>query len=120
MLFVLPHFIRCACQCCDAPRARFAPEPGSRERPASVFLDPADGAIRGDVVGEEIFATIRRLHRWLALPGDGKGWGRTVTTLCAIALLIVVATGLSLRWPGGDRDIRVGDDPALVVIEDQT
>ena len=48
---------------------------------------------------EDTFATIRKLHRWLLLPGDGKGWGRSITGICAIALLVFLATGLYLRWP---------------------
>ena len=87
-----------------APRARFADDakagdvkPGGR--PPSVYLDPYDGTLRGEVRGEATFATIRGLHRWLLLPGEGKGWGRTITGAAAVALLVFLATGLYLRWP---------------------
>ncbi len=80
-----------------APRARFARVEGVR--PASAYLDPYDGALRGRARAEGAFATIRALHRWLLIPGDGKGWGRTVTGACTLALLAVLATGLYLRWP---------------------
>ncbi|KQT47875.1 peptidase [Methylobacterium sp. Leaf456] len=81
-----------------APRARFARVDG--RRPASAYLDPHDGTVRGQARAEEAFATIRSLHRWLLLPGDGGGWGRTVTGFCALALIAFLATGLYLRWPG--------------------
>ncbi|AWN34499.1 PepSY-associated TM helix domain-containing protein [Methylobacterium radiodurans] len=81
-----------------AVRVRFAGT-GPGEHPASHYVDPYDGADRGAVAGEEAFDTIRSLHRWLLIPGGGRGWGRTVTGLCAVALLVFLATGLYLRWP---------------------
>ena len=81
-----------------APRARFADDK-SGARPPSLYLDPYDGALRGEIRGEATFATIRGLHRWLLLPGEGKGWGRTITGAAAVALLVFLATGLYLRWP---------------------
>ncbi|TXM72581.1 PepSY domain-containing protein [Methylobacterium sp. WL12] len=87
-----------------APRARFADDakagdvkPGGRA--PSVYLDPYDGTLRGEVRGEATFATIRGLHRLLLLPGEGRGWGRTITGAAALALLVFLATGLVLRWP---------------------
>lgn len=82
-----------------APRARFAHDAKAGARPVSVYLDPYDGTQRGETRGEETFATIRGLHRWLLLPGGGKGWGRTITGATAAALLVFLATGLYLRWP---------------------
>ncbi|GLS43805.1 PepSY-associated TM helix domain-containing protein [Methylobacterium brachythecii] len=78
--------------------ARFAAD-ASGKRPASVFLDPYTGAVLGEVTGEAAFATIRELHRWLLIPGQGKGWGRTITGACGLTLLVFLATGLYLRWP---------------------
>ena len=80
-----------------APRARFARQDGAR--PASAYLDPYDGALRGRARAEEAFATIRALHRWLLIPGDGGGWGRSATGACTLALLVFLGTGLYLRWP---------------------
>ncbi len=79
--------------------ARFARAPGSTERPVSVFVDPYDGGIVGPVRGEGFFGTVLALHRYLLVPGDGKGWGRQITGACALALLVFLATGLYLRWP---------------------
>ncbi|GJE59123.1 PepSY-associated TM helix domain-containing protein [Methylobacterium trifolii] len=82
-----------------SPRARFVYDAATGARPPSVYLDPYDGTERGEARAETAFSTIRNLHRWLLLPGEGKGWGRTVTGTCAIGLLVFLATGLYLRWP---------------------
>lgn len=81
-----------------AVRVRFAGN-GPGEHPPARYVDPYDGADRGAVAGETTFETIRALHRWLLIPGGGRGWGRTVTGLCAVALLVFLGTGLYLRWP---------------------
>ncbi len=81
-----------------AVRVRFAGS-GPGEHPPARYVDPYDGADRGAVAGEATFETIRALHRWLLIPGGGRGWGRTVTGLCAVALLVFLGTGLYLRWP---------------------
>ena len=81
-----------------AVRVRFAAA-GPGERPPSIHADPYEGTDRGAVAGEDTFETIRALHRWLLLPGGGNGWGRTVTGICALALLVFLGTGLYLRWP---------------------
>ncbi|MCJ2135512.1 PepSY domain-containing protein [Methylobacterium sp. J-026] len=87
----------------DDPHAsvavRFARDPETRERPPALYADPYDGAVLGPVRLEAAFATIRDLHRWLLLPGGSKGWGRTITGACTLALLAFLATGLYLRWP---------------------
>ncbi|MBD8907620.1 PepSY-associated TM helix domain-containing protein [Methylorubrum zatmanii] len=80
--------------------ARFGRDRASGERAPSVYVDPADGTVLGPVRLETAFATVRELHRWLLIPGEGKGWGRTVTGACALALLAFLGSGLYLRWPG--------------------
>ena len=82
-----------------AVMVRLGRDPGTGQRPPSLYLDPHDGTVRGAARTEDVFATIRRLHRWLLLPGDGKGWGRTLTGASVIALLVLLCTGLYLRWP---------------------
>ncbi|MGU3360449.1 PepSY-associated TM helix domain-containing protein [Methylobacterium sp. M6A4_1b] len=82
-----------------AALVRLGRDAATGQRPPSLYLDPYDGTVRGAARMEETFATIRRLHRWLLLPGDGKGWGRTVTGVSVIALLVLLCTGLYLRWP---------------------
>ncbi|MCJ2049279.1 PepSY-associated TM helix domain-containing protein [Methylobacterium sp. J-070] len=78
---------------------RFARDPATRERPPSVYADPYDGALLGPVRLEAAFATVRDLHRWLLIPGGSRGWGRTITGACMLALLAFLGTGLYLRWP---------------------
>ena len=77
----------------EAVRLRFAGN-GPDDHPVSHYVDPYDGTDRGAVAGEATFGTIRALHRWLLLPGDGRGWGRTVTGLSAIALIVLLGNGL--------------------------
>lgn len=80
--------------------ARFARARAGGERPPSVYADPFDGTVLGPVRLEGFFGTVRALHRWLLLPGEGKGWGRTLTGAGALALLAFLGSGLYLRWPG--------------------
>lgn len=82
-----------------SPRIRFAAADKTGARPPSAYLDPYDGRDLGVPRLEAAFATIRDLHRWLLLPGEGKGWGRSITGASAIALLVFLGTGLYLRWP---------------------
>ncbi len=87
----------------EAPsEARHDPRPsritGQVDRASGAWL-PEPGVVRA-------FATIERLHRWLALPGNGDGPGRTITFLGALALLGFAATGLALRWPRTRRQWR--------------
>ena len=68
-------------------------------RPASLYVDPYDARVLGSPRGEAFFATVRQLHRWLLIPGDGKGWGRPITGSIAIGLVVMLVSGLVLRWP---------------------
>ncbi|QIO36741.1 PepSY-associated TM helix domain-containing protein [Bradyrhizobium sp. 1(2017)] len=81
-----------------AVRVRFGrDEQGAR--PTSLYVDPYDARVLGSPRGEEFFATVRRLHRWLLIPGDAKGWGRQITGVAALGLIVMLVSGLVLRWP---------------------
>ncbi|UPK35230.1 PepSY domain-containing protein [Bradyrhizobium sp. 186] len=81
-----------------AVRLRFArDEQGARA--SSLYVDPYDARVLGSPGGEEFFATVRRLHRWLLIPGDAKGWGRQITGIAALGLIVMLISGLVLRWP---------------------
>ncbi|SDH65671.1 sulfite reductase (NADPH) flavoprotein alpha-component [Bradyrhizobium sp. Rc2d] len=81
-----------------AVRVRFGrDEQGGR--PASLYVDPYDARVLGSPRGEEFFTTVRRLHRWLLIPGDAKGWGRQITGAAALGLIVMLVSGLVLRWP---------------------
>ena len=97
-----------------AVRVRFARNEDS-SRPASVYVDPYDARVLGVPRGETFFATVRKLHRWLLLPGDGKGYGRIVTGVVAIGLFIMLITGLVLRWPRRARNIKTWLKPNLAL-----
>ncbi|MGJ5198729.1 PepSY-associated TM helix domain-containing protein [Bradyrhizobium sp. HKCCYLRH1030] len=81
-----------------AVRVRFARnEDGGR--PSSLLVDPYDGRVLGEPRGEAFFTTVRHLHRWLLLPGDGNGAGRQITGAAVLGLVVLLITGLVLRWP---------------------
>ncbi|MEY9134060.1 putative iron-regulated membrane protein [Bradyrhizobium diazoefficiens] len=82
-------------------------------RPASLYLDPYDARVLGSPRGEEFFATVRRLHRWLLIPGDAKGWGRQVTGVAALGLIVMLASGLVLRWPRRAGSVKMRLKPNL-------
>ncbi|MGY4477467.1 PepSY-associated TM helix domain-containing protein [Bradyrhizobium sp. USDA 3364] len=95
-----------------AARIRFARSDGGA-RPSSVYVDPYDGHVLGSPLGEDFFATVRKLHRWLLLPGDGNGIGRKITGTAAICLIVMLVTGLVLRWPHRARSVKMWLKPNL-------
>ncbi|HEY8334738.1 MAG TPA: PepSY-associated TM helix domain-containing protein [Tardiphaga sp.] len=97
-----------------AARIRFARNEGGT-RPSSVYVDPYDGHLLGAPRGENFFATVRKLHRWLLLPGDGKGVGRQITGVVAIGLVVMLVSGLVLRWPRRVRSIKAWLKPNLAM-----
>ncbi|MGJ4895975.1 PepSY-associated TM helix domain-containing protein [Bradyrhizobium oligotrophicum] len=68
-------------------------------RSSSLLVDPYDGRVLGEPRGEAFFTTVRHLHRWLLLPGDGNGAGRQITGAAVLGLVALLITGLVLRWP---------------------
>ena len=74
---------------------REAPAAGGRPRREVRLADPRDGALLGTPVGEGFFRTTRELHRWLLAGPEG----RVVVGVSTIALVVLSATGLYLRWP---------------------
>ncbi|MEY9403155.1 putative iron-regulated membrane protein [Bradyrhizobium japonicum] len=95
-----------------AVRIRFArDEQGAR--PTSLYVDPYDAHVLGAPRGEEFFATVRRLHRWLLIPGDAKGWGRQITGIAALGLIVMLISGLVLRWPRHAGSVKMWLKPNL-------
>lgn len=95
-----------------AVHVRFArDEQGAR--PSSLYLDPYDGHVLGVPHGEDFFATVRRLHRWLLIPGDAKGWGRQITGVAALSLTAMLISGLVLRWPRRASSVKMWLKPNL-------
>jgi uncharacterized iron-regulated membrane protein len=97
-----------------AVRVRFARnESGSR--PSSVYVDPYDARVLGAPRGEDFFATVRKLHRWLLLPGDANGYGRQITGVVAIGLIVLLISGIVLRWPHRARSVKMWLKPNLAL-----
>jgi uncharacterized iron-regulated membrane protein len=97
-----------------AVRIRFARSEGG-SRPSSVYVDPYDGHLLGTPCGEDFFATVRRLHRWLLLPGDANGYGRQITGVVAIGLIVLLISGIVLRWPRRAGSIKMWLKPSLAL-----
>ncbi|WP_271615255.1 PepSY-associated TM helix domain-containing protein [Bradyrhizobium sp. CCBAU 51627] len=84
-------------------------------RPSSLYVDPYDGHVLGVPRGEEFFATVRRLHRWLLIPGDARGWGRQITGVAALGLIVMLISGLVLRWPRRASSVKMWLKPNLAL-----
>lgn len=82
-----------------ATRIRVAARDGDRRSRQDLYVDPYDGRVLGPARGVAFFAAVRRLHRWMLLPGGGQGIGRQITGAAAIALVVLALSGLYLRWP---------------------
>jgi len=97
-----------------AVRIRFARDEGG-SRPSSVYVDPYDARVLGSPRGEYFFATVRKLHRWLLLPGDANGYGRQITGVVAIGLIVMLISGLVLRWPRRAGSVKIWLKPNLAL-----
>jgi uncharacterized iron-regulated membrane protein len=97
-----------------AARIRFA-RSKSDTGPSSVYVDPYDGHLLGVPRGEDFFATVRKLHRYLLVPGDDKGYGRQITGVVAIGLIAMLISGLILRWPRHVRSVKAWLKPNLAM-----
>lgn len=97
-----------------AVHVRFARGDGGA-RPAAVYVDPYDAHLLGTARAEEFFVTVRQLHRWLLLPGDARGWGRPITGVVAVGLMLMLVSGMVLRWPRRLRSIRAWLKPNLAM-----
>lgn len=78
----------------DAARVNYVPPAGERRGPMRYF-DPFTGQMKGEVVGQDFFEFVLRLHRFLTV-GDT---GRQITGACTLILLFFALSGLYLRWP---------------------
>jgi sulfite reductase (NADPH) flavoprotein alpha-component len=82
----------------EAARVNFALEgTGKRARKGETrYVDPYTGNVRWqDVKGKSFFRTVLHLHRRLLLDQPGK----QIVGASTIALIILVLSGLYLRWP---------------------
>jgi sulfite reductase (NADPH) flavoprotein alpha-component len=78
----------------QAAKVFYRPAPGER-RGAMAYVDPYTGALRNGITGQDFFAFVLKLHRFLAMGETGK----QITGACTLALLFFCLSGLYLRWP---------------------
>lgn len=76
----------------QAVRLRVA---GKGERGSELAMDPYDATVLGSARGAAFFATVEQLHRTLAAGPVGKQIVGASTAL----LILMVVTGVYLRWP---------------------
>jgi sulfite reductase (NADPH) flavoprotein alpha-component len=82
-----------------AAQVSFDPASAGQRRGESSYIDPYRGLLLGRPNGQDFFATVRQIHRFLALPGDANGVGRTITGISTLSLIYFALSGLYLRWP---------------------
>ena len=76
-------------------RINFAPPAGERRGPLR-YVDPYSGNLLAAPVGDGFFEFIERFHRWLLLPFE---YGKLVSGILSLCLLLLALSGLYLRWP---------------------
>lgn len=64
-------------------------------------VNPYSGAVVPEPAPQlrAFFRSVTNWHRWLALEGESRLLGRSVTGASNLAFLVVIATGLVLWWP---------------------
>ncbi len=72
-------------------------------RPEVVYADPYSGAVLGSAAGQSFFEWTERLHRFLLLPREA---GRIVGGILSSSLLLLLFSGIYLRWPGRATSLR--------------
>jgi sulfite reductase (NADPH) flavoprotein alpha-component len=82
-----------------AAQVSFDSASAGQRRGETSYIDPYRGVLLGPAKGQTFFATVRRIHRFLVLPGDARGIGRTITGISTLSLIFFALSGLYLRWP---------------------
>lgn len=70
-------------------------------RDGRLFIDPYTGVVlgEGNAALRGFFSTMTSLHRWLALEGDGRAWGKAITGFFNAMFLVLAITGLYIWMP---------------------
>ncbi|MCG5493322.1 MULTISPECIES: PepSY domain-containing protein, partial [Ectothiorhodospira] len=80
----------------DAATVNVAGDGPQARRGVNHYFNPYTGELIGaELKGQAFFRTLQRLHRWL-LMGDV---GKQITGAATIMLMILVLSGIYLRWP---------------------
>ena len=77
-------------------------------RPSSLYVDPYDAGVLGGTARRRVFRD-RAQAASLAVKfsGDAKGWGRQITGVAALGLIVMLISGLVLRWPRRARSAKM-------------
>ena len=70
-------------------------------RQNKLFLNPYSGEIyplRSEML-DNFFSLVTRWHRWFALSGENRAWGRMVTGVSNLGFLFLIVSGLYLWLP---------------------
>ncbi|MGE4323488.1 MAG: PepSY domain-containing protein [Sphingobium sp.] len=89
----------------DPTRAAWISFTEGRERQTN-YVEPTTGRLLGPGRGHRVFDLMTDIHRYMAMPGGGKGWGRQITGFAALSLVFFALSGLYLRWPKRPLDWR--------------
>lgn len=70
-------------------------------REGQFYVDPYTGAITGEGAKSwrGFFGTVENLHRWLAIPRDGRFVGKTINDAANFLFLILAITGVYIWFP---------------------
>jgi uncharacterized iron-regulated membrane protein len=70
-------------------------------RDGRIFIDPYTGNVlgEGNAPVRNFFSLMTSLHRWLALEGDGRAWGKAITGFFNAMFLLLAITGLYIWMP---------------------
>jgi uncharacterized iron-regulated membrane protein len=90
----------------EAVRIRLS---AGRGRGVAVALNPYTGAVLGPERGADALATAEDLHRRLA----AGPFGKQLVGASTVLLIVMIATGVVLRWPGRPRSLTTWLKPNL-------
>lgn len=70
-------------------------------REGRLFIDPYTGEVlgEGNASLRGFFSTTTSLHRWLAMEGDGRAWGKAITGFFNAMFLVLAVTGIYIWMP---------------------
>jgi uncharacterized iron-regulated membrane protein len=70
-------------------------------RAGNLYVNPYTGAVTGSssVRTSEFFQSMTNWHRYLAMSGEGRATGRSLTGFSNAAFLILALSGLYIWWP---------------------
>jgi len=70
-------------------------------REGAVYVNPYSGVRlgSGSIAAQGFFRSIENWHRWLAMAGESRTTGRSVTGAANLAFFLLALSGLYLWWP---------------------